>query len=159
MSAQGGAAGSRALTSPRTTSGLDYGWGASDGPTAGYLVRRATDALEQSPDAGRGQARPAHVQRLRLAAADAIDISAGRASGAGRGPPRQPRPGGLVLASFSFRADKGPYDHGGHARLANHLSATAEGYCFELSEVWSDRGELLATAELIRASHDHHSAP
>jgi hypothetical protein len=88
-----------AATSVRTTSALDYGWWASDGPTAGYLVRRAIDALEQSPDAV------------------------------------------------------------GHALLANHLSATAEGYCFELSEVWSDRGELLATAELIRAIHDHHSAP
>ena len=41
-----------------------------------------------------------------------------------------------------------------HALLANQLVATAEGYCFERSEVWSDRGELLATAELIRASRD-----
>src|SRR5258708_8839297 len=81
MSAQGGAGGSRAPTSPRTTSALDYGWWASDGPTAGYLVRRAIDALEQSPDAGRGQVRHAHVQVLRLAAADAIDISVARASG------------------------------------------------------------------------------
>src|SRR5260370_37067557 len=80
MSAQGGAAGSRAPTSPRTTSALDYGWGASDGPTAGYLVRRAIDALEQSPDAGRGQVPHAHGQVLRLAAADAIDISVARAS-------------------------------------------------------------------------------
>ncbi len=65
----------------------------------------------------------------------------------------------LISASISFPADQAAYDHVGHALLANHLSATAEGYCFELSEVWSDRGELLATAELIRASHDHHSAP
>src|SRR5258708_20259952 len=81
MSAQDGAAGSRAPTSRRTTSALDYGWWASDGPTAGYLVRRAIDALEQSPDAGRGQVRHAHVQVLRLAAADAIDISVARPSG------------------------------------------------------------------------------
>src|SRR5215470_15531380 len=80
MSAQGGA-GSQAPTSLRTTSALDYGWWASDGPTAGYLVRRAIDALEQSPDAGRGQVRHAHVQVLRLAVADPIDISVARASG------------------------------------------------------------------------------
>src|SRR5260370_30948679 len=80
MSAQDGAAGSRAPTSRRTTSALDYGWWASDGPTAGYLVRRAIDAREQSPDAGRGQVRHAHVQVLRLAAADAIDLSVARAS-------------------------------------------------------------------------------
>ncbi len=278
MSAQDGAAGSRAPTSRRTTSALDYGWWASDGPTAGYLVRRAIDALEQSPDAGRGQVRHAHVQVLRLAAADAIDISVARASGThgigrvtvtfgqggefavatltvgprlghsgtgdgtppaalpldayvpmitpsptlppvtgrfeyrpttdqdgrgprpgwdvvwvtptdhrlrglalvasiidcwyppsfmrsvgehlrGREPLAQPAPTVLISASISFPADQAAYDHVGHALLANHLSATAEGYCFELSEVWSDRGELLATAELIRASHDHHSAP
>src|SRR5258708_8079272 len=81
MSAQDGAAGSGARPSRRTQSPLDYGWWASDGPTAGYLVRRAIDALEQSPDAGRGQVRHAHVQVLRLAAADAIDISVARASG------------------------------------------------------------------------------
>src|SRR5260221_12178977 len=81
MSAQDGAAGSRAPTSPRTTSALDYGWWASDGPTAGYLARRTIDALEQSPDAGRGQVRHAHVQVLGLPAADAIDISVARASG------------------------------------------------------------------------------
>src|SRR5258706_10534879 len=80
MSAQGGA-GCRAPTSLRTMSALDYGWWASDGPTAGYLARRTSDALEQSPDAGRGQVRHAHVQVLRLPAADAIDISVARASG------------------------------------------------------------------------------
>src|SRR5260370_10122357 len=78
MSAQDGAAGSRAPTSPQTTSALDYGWWASDGPTAGYLARRAIDAVEQLPDAGRGQVRHAHVQLLRLPAADAIDISIAR---------------------------------------------------------------------------------
>src|SRR5258707_15383016 len=81
MSAQDGAAGSRAPTSRRTTSALDYGWWASDGPTAGYLARRTIDALEQSPDAGRGQVRHAHVQVLRLPPAAAIDISPARASG------------------------------------------------------------------------------
>jgi len=277
MSAQGGP-GSRAPTSLRTTSVLDYGWWASDGPTAGYLARRAIDAFEQSPDAGRGQVRHAHVQVLRLAAADAIEISVARASGThgigrvtvtfgqggefaavtltvgprlghtgpgdatppaalpldayvpmitpsptlppvtgqfeyrpttdqdgrgprpgwdvvwvtptdhrlrghalvasiidcwyppsfmrsvvehlhGREPLAQPAPTVLISASISFPATQAAYDHVGHALLANHLSATAEGYCFELSEVWSDRGELLATAELIRAIHDHHSAP
>src|SRR5262249_61776831 len=83
MSAQGGA-GSRAPTSLRTTSVLDYGWWASDGPTAGYLARRAIDAPEQSPDAGPGQGRHAHGQVLRLAAADAIAISVAGASGGHR---------------------------------------------------------------------------
>jgi hypothetical protein len=272
MSAQDGA-GSRAQTSLRTTSALDYGWWASNGPTAGYLARRAIDALEQSPDAGRGQVRHAHVQVLRLAAADAMDISVARASGThgiarasftfgqggefavatltvgprlghsgtgdaappaalpldayvpmitpsptlppvtaqfeyrptadqhgrgprpgwdvvwvtptdphlrghalvasiidcwyppsfmrsvgehlrGRKPLAQPAPTVLISASISFPADQAVYDHVRHALLANHLSAAAEGYCFERSEVWSDRGELLATAELIRASLD-----
>src|SRR5262249_45309959 len=77
----------------------------------------------------------------------------------GRKPLTQPAPTVLISASISFPATQAAYDHVGHALLANHLSAIAEGYCFELSEVWSDRGELLATAELIRAIHDHHSAP
>jgi hypothetical protein len=69
-------------------------------------------------------------------------------------PLAQPAPTVLISASISFPAGQAAYDHVSHALLANHLSATAEGYCFELSEVWSDRGELLATAELIRAIHD-----
>src|SRR5260370_28425854 len=81
MSAQDGAGGSRGPTSMRTMSALACGWWASDGPSAGYLARRTSDALEQSPDAGRGQVRHAHVQVLRLPAADAIDISVARASG------------------------------------------------------------------------------
>jgi hypothetical protein len=77
----------------------------------------------------------------------------------GREPLAQPAPTVLISASISFPATQAAYDHVGHALLANHLSATADGYCFELSEVWSDRGELLATAELIRAIRDHHGTP
>src|SRR5215472_2425553 len=80
MSARG-VAGAMAPTSLQTTGTLDYNWWGSDGPTAGYLIRHAIDALKQAPDAGRGQVRHAHVQVLRLAAADAIDISITRASG------------------------------------------------------------------------------
>jgi hypothetical protein len=257
----------------RATGALDYAWWASDGPTAGYLARRAIDAVEQLPDAGRGQVRHAHVQLLRLPAADAIDISIARISGThgigrvtvsfgqggefaigtltvgprlghsgtgdatppaalpldayvpmitpsptlppvtgqfeyrpttgqdGHGPRpgwdvvwvtptdhelrghalvasiidcwyppsftrlvrehlrglkqlTQPRPTVLISASIAFPSDQAAYDRVRHALLANQLIATAEGYCFERSEVWSDRGELLATAELIRASLD-----
>lgn len=64
--AKGKVAGSRAPASLRTTSALDYGWWASNGPTAGYLARRTIDVLGQSAGAGRGQVRHAHVQVLRL---------------------------------------------------------------------------------------------
>jgi hypothetical protein len=260
-------------TTVRATGALDYAWWASDGPTAGYLARRAIDAVEQLPDAGRGQVRHAHVQLLRLPAADAIDISIARISGThgigrvtvtfgqgrefaigtltlgprlghsgtgdatppaalpldayvpmitpsptlppvtgqfeyrpttgrdGHGPRpgwdvvwvtptdhelrghalvasiidcwyppsftrlvrehlrglkqlTQPRPTVLISAGIAFPSDQAAYDRVRHALLANQLIATAEGYCFERSEVWSDRGELLATAELIRASLD-----
>ena len=261
-------------TTAPATGALDYGWWASNGPTAGYLVRRAIDAVELSLDTARGHVRHAHVQLLRLPAADAIDISIARVSGRhgisrvtvtfgqggefaiamltigprlghsvagdatppaalpldayapmitpsptlppvtgqfeyrpttgqdGRGPRpgwdlvwvtptdhdlrghalvasiidcwyppsflrlvrqhlrglkqlTQPGPTVLISASVSFPSDQATYDRVCHALLANHLSATAEGYCFERSEVWSDRGELLATAELIRANLDH----
>src|SRR5258708_35261536 len=45
----------------------------------------------------------------------------------GRAPLAQPAPTVLTSASTSFPADQPAYDHAGHALLANHLRATAEG--------------------------------
>jgi hypothetical protein len=77
-------------------------------------------------------------------------ISAVRAHLRDGGPLRQPAPGVLTSATVSFPASRKVYDSTRHALLANQITATTDGYCFERSEIWSDTGDLLATAELIR---------
>jgi hypothetical protein len=65
-------------------------------------------------------------------------------------PLEQPEATVLVAASVSFTAPNAAYDHARDAVLASQATATADGYYFERLEVWSDRGELLATAEIVR---------
>ena len=77
-------------------------------------------------------------------------ISAVRAHLRDGGPLRQPAPSVLSSATVSFPASRTAYDDARDALLANQLTATTDGYCFERSEIWSDTGDLLATAELIR---------
>jgi len=67
-----------------------------------------------------------------------------------RQPLEQPRTTTLLAASLSFTAATATYASARNALLANELSAIADGRYFERSEVWSDEGELLATAELLR---------
>jgi hypothetical protein len=57
----------------------------------------------------------------------------------------------LITASISFPADEQVYNSVRQALLANQLTGAADGYYFERSQIVSDRGELLATAELVRA--------
>jgi len=68
-------------------------------------------------------------------------------------PLEQPAPTVLVAASVSFTASDPDYDRARHLLLANQLTSTADGHYFERSEVWSDGGALLATAELVRRSN------
>lgn len=65
-------------------------------------------------------------------------------------PLEQPPPLVLISAGISFPADDQTYDSVRHALLANQLIGAADGYYFEHSQIVSDRGELLATAELVR---------
>ena len=62
----------------------------------------------------------------------------------------QPKPTTLVAAGVSFTASHAAYKRAHHALLANQISSISDGNYFERSEVWSDRGELLATADLLR---------
>jgi hypothetical protein len=65
-------------------------------------------------------------------------------------PLEQPGPTVLVAASLSFTAPDPAYERARHLLLANQLTSTTGGHSFERSEVWSDGGALLATAELVR---------
>jgi hypothetical protein len=65
-----------------------------------------------------------------------------------------PKPTTLAAASVSFTASHATYTRAHHALLANQISAITDGHYFERSEVWSDRGELLATADLLRRHRD-----
>jgi hypothetical protein len=62
----------------------------------------------------------------------------------------EPRPTTLTAASVSFTAPHATYRRAHNAMLANQISSISDGHYFERSEVWSDRGELLATADLLR---------
>jgi Acyl-CoA thioesterase C-terminal domain len=66
----------------------------------------------------------------------------------------QPKPTTLAAASVSFTASHATYTRAHHVLLANQISAISDGHYFERSEVWSDRGELLATADLLRRHRD-----
>jgi hypothetical protein len=65
-------------------------------------------------------------------------------------PLEQPGQTALVAASLSFTAGDPAYERARHLLLATQLTSTAGGHSFERSEVWSDGGALLATAELVR---------
>ena len=70
----------------------------------------------------------------------------------------QPEPTALVAASVSFTAPEVAYDRVDDAVLASQATATADGYYFEGLEVWSDRGVLLASAEILRCQQVARSA-
>jgi hypothetical protein len=63
----------------------------------------------------------------------------------------QPPPLVLITAGISFPADDQTYNSVRHAVLASRLTGVVDGYYFEHSQIGSERGELLATAELVRA--------
>jgi hypothetical protein len=72
----------------------------------------------------------------------------------GDGPLEQPAPTTLTAATLTFTAPSSAYRDVRVALLANQLTAVAEGHFFERTEIWSMRGELLATAELIRRNEN-----
>ena len=67
-----------------------------------------------------------------------------------RQPVVQPPQLALLTAAISFPADEQTYKGVRHVLLANQFTGAANGYYFEHSQLFSDRGELLATAELVR---------
>jgi hypothetical protein len=54
---------------------LDLGWFAADGPTGGYLLRRALEAGEELLGLRFSMVRHAHLQVLRYAAAGLVDVT------------------------------------------------------------------------------------
>ena len=62
----------------------------------------------------------------------------------------QPESTVLLAASLSFTASDPAYERARHLLLASQLTSSAGGHFFERGEVWSDGGDLLATAELVR---------
>ena len=73
---------------------------------------------------------------------------------AGHGPLEQPAPTTLAAATLTFTAPTTAYRDLRVALLANQLTAVAEGHFFERTEIWSLRGELLASAELVRRNEN-----
>ena len=73
---------------------------------------------------------------------------------AGYGPLEQPAPTTLTAATLTFTAPSSAYRDVRVALLANRLTAVVEGHFFEQTQIWSQRGELLATAELIRRNRN-----
>jgi hypothetical protein len=66
---------------------------------------------------------------------------------------RVPPSTALLNASITFPAPDAAYERGTHVLLANRLTAADEGHHHEHSEVWSERGELLLAARLLRRYH------
>jgi hypothetical protein len=71
----------------------------------------------------------------------------------------QPKPTNLVAASVSFTASHATYRRAHHALLCNQISSISDGHYFERSEVWSDRGEMLAMADLLRRDQPSIASP
>jgi hypothetical protein len=65
-------------------------------------------------------------------------------------PLRQPSPTVLSAATVSFSASDPAYDDISHALLASQVTGTTGGWLFERHEIWSERGVLLAAADLVR---------
>ena len=74
-------------------------------------------------------------------------------------PLEQPAPTVLVAASLSFTAGAPAYERARHLLLASQLTSAAGRHFFERTEVWSDSGALLATAELIRRQANAGNSP
>ena len=65
-------------------------------------------------------------------------------------PLRQPSPTVLSAAAVSFTASDRAYDNVPHALLASQVTGTTGRWIFERHEIWSERGVLLAAANLVR---------
>ena len=65
-------------------------------------------------------------------------------------PLRQPSPTVLTAATVSFTAADPAYDDISHALLASQVTGSTGPWIFERHEIWSERGVLLAAADLVR---------
>src|SRR6476646_9999295 len=62
---------------------LNFGWWASNGPTAGYLVSLVLESVGRLPDLDSVTPRSVDLRIVRLAAADDFDVTAAFAQAAG----------------------------------------------------------------------------
>src|SRR5258708_20330861 len=62
---------------------LDFGWWASNGPTAGYLVSLVLESVGRLPGLDSVTPRSVDLRIVRLAAADDFDVTAAFAQAAG----------------------------------------------------------------------------
>jgi hypothetical protein len=62
---------------------LDFGWWASNGPTAGYLVSLVLESIGQLPGLDSVNPRSVDLRIVRLGAADDFDVTAAFAEAAG----------------------------------------------------------------------------
>ena len=62
----------------------------------------------------------------------------------------QPTATNLLGAHVEFTSRDEAYADLSNALLASRLKSTADGYQFEQQEIWSDRGDLLVDAQIVR---------
>ena len=62
----------------------------------------------------------------------------------------EPAATNLLGAHVEFTSRDEAYADLSHALLASRLKASADGYQFEQQEIWSDRGDLLVDAQILR---------
>jgi hypothetical protein len=62
----------------------------------------------------------------------------------------QPAPTNLLGAHIEFTSRDDAYADLSNALLASRLKSAADGYQFEQQEIWSDRGDLLVDAQIVR---------
>ena len=63
---------------------------------------------------------------------------------------RQPAATNLLGAHIEFTCPDEAYADLNNTLLASRLKSTADGYQFEQQEIWSDRGDLLVDAQIVR---------
>jgi hypothetical protein len=62
----------------------------------------------------------------------------------------QPPATNLLGAHVEFTSPEETYADLNHTLLASRLKSSADGYQFEQQEIWSDRGDLLVDAQIVR---------
>ena len=62
----------------------------------------------------------------------------------------QPAATNLLGAHVEFTSPGEAYSDLSDALLASRLKSSADGYQFEQQEIWSDRGDLLVDAQIVR---------
>jgi hypothetical protein len=72
----------------------------------------------------------------------------------GEAPLIDPPPVDLLAVSLQFPAGTGDYDSQRSILLANRLEAIVDGYHVERAETWSETGQLLLTANVLRRTSE-----